>query len=185
MKKCILHTIGWVFLICFICPFNCSAEKYTPLACGFSLRDQYGKIYEITYPREKVCILVFADKWGCTQVEGWVRPLYEKYGDKITILGVAQLENVPRWLKSTITRIFKHTIKFPVMMDWTGNVSRAYEYTGRKAYVVIISREGNIQYWVDGRASEKLLRKCCGAINNLKPGVLNSDFPENPKVKKN
>ena len=55
---------------------------------------------------------------------------------------VAQLDNVPGWLRTTLARIFKYTIKFSGMMDWTGDVFRAYEYTSGKANVVIISRQG-------------------------------------------
>ncbi len=181
----IRHTIGLIFLIHIICNFNFSAAESSPVARKFILLDQYGKSYEITYPQENVCVLVFADKWGCTQVEGWVRPLYDHYQDTIAILGVAHLENVPGWLRSTIVRIFKHTIKFSVMMDWTGDVCRAYEYTGREAYVVIIGRQGTIQQRIKGKASRERIERCCQVIDELKPGTPNPVSPQDPTVKKN
>ena len=145
------------------------AKEVSPVAAEFSLKDQYGKSYQIAYPQEKICVLVFADKWGSTQVEGWVRPLYETYQDAILIHGVAQLKGVPRWLRSTLVRIFKSTIKFSVMMDWTGEVSRDYEYPGGKALVVIVDRQGNIQHRVKGKASKVLIEACNDIIDDLNP----------------
>jgi hypothetical protein len=184
-QKQIRHAIGMIFLIHIICSAYCSAAESTPVAREFILLDQYGKHYEITYPQEKVCVLVFADKWGCTQVEGWVRPLYDQYEETIAILGVAQLDGVPSWLRSTLVRIFKKSIKFSVMMDWTGDVCRAYEYTGRKANVVIISRQGAIQHRVKGRASQELIEECCQVIDGLKPVMAPVVSPKDPTVDKN
>ena len=80
-RRQIYQTIGLIFLIHIIPSFDISGAESNPVAREFSLLDQYGKCYEITYPQEKVCVLVFADKWGCTMVEGWVRPLYKHYKD--------------------------------------------------------------------------------------------------------
>jgi hypothetical protein len=160
-----------------------AADKAVPMAAEFSLLDQYGKSYCISYPQEKVCVFVFADKWGCTQVEGWVRPIYERYKDTIMILGVAQLANVPSWLQPTLLGIFKRSIKYSVMMDWTGDVSRKYGYPGVKAFVVIVDREGVIQTRVKGKASTDLIEKCCNIINELRLGDSVTAQPENRSVK--
>ena len=159
---------GMICLIYFFWPVDCSPADHTPVAREFTLFDQYGRCYEITYPQEKVCMLVFADKWGCSQVEGWVRPIYERYKDAIMILGVANLANVPSWLQPTLINIFKLSIKYSIMMDWTGDVSKDYGYPGGKAFVVIVDRKGVIQERLMGRASVELIEKCCNIINALR-----------------
>lgn len=184
-QRQIRHTIRLIFLIYVICSVHVFAAESTTVAREFSLFDQYDKCHEITYPQVKVCVLVFADKWGCTQVEGWVRPLYDQYKDTIAILGVAKLENVPGWLRSTLVRIFKYNIKFSVMMDWTGDVCRAYEYTGGKANVIIISPQGTIRHQVKGKASQECIEMCCKVIDDLKSSTPTSVSPKNPAVKKN
>jgi hypothetical protein len=163
---------GCILLFFFVCLIDVSATESAPMALEFRLFDQYGKSYEIIYPRDKTCVLVFADKWGCTQVEGWVRPLYERYQDTIAILGVAQLDGVPKWLRSTLVRIFKRSIKFSVMMDWTGEVCMGYAYPGGNAYVVIVNPQGAILHQVQGKASQKLLEECWRVIDASK-----TDFP--------
>lgn len=160
-----------------------AAGKAVSVAAEFSLLDQYGKSYRITYPQEKVCVFVFADKWGCTQVEGWVRPIYERYKDTIIILGVAQLANVPSWLRPTILGIFKRSIKFSVMMDWTGDVSRKYGYPGGKAFVVIVDRAGVIRKRVKGKASKDVIKQCCAIITGLGFFDPLTAQPQNPSVK--
>lgn len=167
-KNQILHSAVVIFLV-----FNtwtlppATGENLPAQAEEFSLLDQYGKQYQIIYPQEKICVFVFADKWGCTQVEGWVRPLYEHYEDTIMILGVAQLTNVPGWLKPMIISIFKRTIKFSVMMDWSGDVCAAYGYPGGKAFVVITDSEGTIRHRVIGKASTDLVEECFEIIGRL------------------
>ena len=173
-----------IFLIQAVWVFEGSAGEPFQKAPEFSLTDQYGRCYEVTYPQKKVCVLVFAGKWGSIQVEGWVRPLYERYRDSITILGAARLENVPEFLRNAIIRIFRRTIRFSVIMDWTGDLSRSYGYTGRSAYLVIISRKGTIRHRVNGRASKDRIEKCFEIIDKLNSPVPDKLLPESRKVKK-
>jgi hypothetical protein len=63
------------------------------------------------------------------------------------------------------------------MMDWTGDVCRAYGYPGGKAFVVIVDREGNIRYTVNGKASKELIEECYKIINLLKPVPQQSALP--------
>ena len=164
------HVFLWILLGTAMWPVvGKAAREVSVLADEFSLSDQYGQSHRISYPQEKICVLVFADKWGCAQVEGWVRPLYETYEDTILIHGVAQLDGVPGWLRSTLVRIFRNSIRFSVMMDWTGDICRVYGYPGGKAFVVIVDRQGNIRHRVNGRASQELLEECCAIIDGLDP----------------
>ena len=180
----ILHRVCVILMIIGLWPaLPADADKAAPVAAEFSLLDQYGKRYRITHPQKKVCVFVFADKWGCTQVEGWVSPIYERYKDTIMILGVAQLANVPSWLRPTLLKIFKRSIKYSVMMDWTGDVSRKYGYPGGKAFVVIVDREGVIRKRLKGKASSVLIEECCNIINELGSFDSVTAKPKNPSVK--
>ncbi len=122
-------------------------------APDFKLSDQYGQSLSIQYPRESACVLIFADQRGSSQVEGWVRPLYSRYQGRVTISGVAELSSVPSALRTMIQGIFKKTIQFPVMLDWTGRVSRQHEYRGKAAAVVIVDPQGLILHRETGNAN--------------------------------
>ena len=58
-------------------------------ASNFTLEDQFGNKIGINFPSHKVVILIFGDRKGSEQVEGWVRPLYGKYTDTLYIFGIA------------------------------------------------------------------------------------------------
>ena len=64
-------------------------------APGFDLQDQFGKLHQVAFPKARVSVLTLADRAGSEQLEGWVRPLYERYRDTIDIHGVAKLDGVP------------------------------------------------------------------------------------------
>lgn len=162
-------------------PQHASAEPEatsSTRAAGFKLFDQYGKQYQIAFPREKVSVLVFADKRGSAQVEGWVRPLYERYKDRVLILGVAQLAGAPDALQPMLRSIFRRSVKYSVMMDWTGAVSRSYQYPGKDAMVVVIDRRGTILHRQTGKAEESALKASIRVIDSLAPAP-----PKKPGVK--
>jgi len=147
----------------------------------FRLADQYGNDHSINYPQEKVCVLVFADERGSTQVEGWVRPLYERYETAILIFGVAELSNVPERLRSTIRGIFRRSVKYPVMLDWTGRVSGEYGYAGKSAAVVIVSPQGVILHRETGKANRPALNRSFAVVDGLvrQDGLLPPETPQN------
>jgi hypothetical protein len=126
----------------------------------FTLDDQYGKNYVIQFPLEKPLVLVFADKQGSGQIEGWVRPLYERYLDKVDIWGVAKLDTVPEAVRGMVVGLFKMRVKYSVMLDWEGTVSNAYGYPGEDALLVVLGPTGAILRRSLGRADEPGLEKC-------------------------
>ena len=56
------------------------------------------------------------------------------------------------------------------MMDWSGKVSREYDYIGRQAMVLVITPKGSEKLRVMGPANEKNLKECIKALD----GVLSS-----------
>lgn len=113
-------------------------------AAAFELEDQFGKKLAIKFPSEKITVLVFGDRGGAEQIEGWVRPLYGKYTDKIEIHGIAELSAVPWIAKGVVRGTIKSRSKTPVMLDWSGKVSKDYGSQGEKANLFVVSKDGYI-----------------------------------------
>lgn len=134
-------------------------------ASEFALKDQYNRSYNVRFPRDKVLILVFGDRKGSSQIESWVRPLYEKYADTVDIYGVAELSAVPSLMQGVVRQIFKSQIRFSVMLDWSGKVSKSYNYQSGKANVVLISKKGEILFRQTGAATEGGLNGIYQMIN--------------------
>ncbi len=136
-------------------------------ATSFELKDQYDKKLAYAFPRQKVSVLVFGDRKGSEQIESWVRPLYDRYKDRIDQNGVAVLNSVPALMRGIVRQIFKSQVKYPVLLDWTGSVSRAYEYQSGKANLIVIDRSGQIVYCAYGAASEPELARIYTQIDKL------------------
>jgi hypothetical protein len=136
-------------------------------APGFALQDQHGQTHEIRFPQDRVFVLAFADRAGSDQMEGWVRPLYERYRESISIRGVAKLAGVPTILRPALRAIFRKNVVYPVMMDWTGSVSKDFEYVANMANVVVLGPDGRIEHRINGPVSEEALRACFERIDRL------------------
>lgn len=132
---------------------NSISELASAGAHAFTLSDQFGQEKRIAYPQTRPSVLIFADRAGSEQVEGWVRPLHKRYGEQVFICGVAELSAVPAALRGVIGSMFKHRVKYPVLLDWTGAVSRGHQYQGGKASLLLIDDDGAIRYRLDGPAS--------------------------------
>lgn len=113
-------------------------------AAAFELEDQFGKKIAVKFPSEKITVLVFGDRGGAEQIEGWVRPLYGKYTDKIEIHGIAELSAVPWIAKGVVRSTIKNRSKTPVMLDWSGKVSKDYGSESEKANLFIVGKDGYI-----------------------------------------
>src|SRR5437899_12807921 len=68
----------------------------------FTLSDQYDKLLAYTFPRQKAGVLTLADKQGATQIEAWVRPLYDRYQDRVDIHGIAVLAGLPSFARGLV-----------------------------------------------------------------------------------
>lgn len=138
-------------------------------APGFVLQDQHGRTHEVRFPQDRVCVLAFADRAGSEQLEGWVRPLYGRYQEAITIRGVAKLAGVPALLRPALRAIFRKNVEYPVMMDWTGAVSKDFNYEANVANVLVLGPDGRIAFRFNGPVSEAALQACMERIDQLMP----------------
>lgn len=127
-----------------------------PKAVEFVLKDQFGKELAYKFPKDKLSVLAFADKDGSDQLDAWIRPLYDKYSDKIDILGVAELTAVPGIAKGIVRGMIKKKSPKSVGLDWDGKVSKSYAYQKKQANIILIDKDGNI------------LLKEIGAVDNTK-----------------
>lgn len=136
-------------------------------AMDFELRDQFGKALAYRFPKERVSVLVFGDRKGSEQVEGWVRPVWERYTDRIDLHGVAVLTSVPSLFHGYARRQFRKNVKYPVLLDFKGDVSKGYGYEGDKANVIVIARDGRIAHRAAGAATPDGLNRLYAEVERL------------------
>jgi hypothetical protein len=150
-----------------VCVFFSNQAFASDKAKDFSLKDQFGNNLEYKFPREKVSILAFGDKDGSDQLEAWIRPLYDKYTDKVDIMGVAELSAVPAIARGIVRAMIKKKSKKAVMLDWEGKVSKDFKYEKKQANIVLIDKNGNIIAKQIGIADEAKLKTFYAEIDRL------------------
>ena len=136
-------------------------------ALDFELQDQYGNLHRVAFPNERISVLVLADRTGAKQLDSWVRPLHARYGKAIDILGVARLAGVPTGLKPLFRALFRKTLKYPVMLDWSGAISTRYQYEANLANLLVLDSAGRIEYRFNGAATPDVLKTCFRRIVGL------------------
>lgn len=141
-----------VFAILFL---MISATATNSRAPEFELRDQYGNTEAYRFPNGRVNVLIFGDRKGSGQIEAWVRPLYDRYQNRVNIKGIAALSSVPSLARGMVTRIFKSQVKYSVLLDWTGDVTKSYGYESGKANVFVVAPSGEILLRINGAATQQ------------------------------
>lgn len=136
-------------------------------ALSFTLEDQFGKNFAIKFPADKVTVLVFGDRSGSGQIEGWVRPLYNKFTDKIYIFGIAELSAVPWAARPLVRGFIKSRSKNSIMLDWSGKISKSYGYRKNKANLFVVSKSGHIVAEKSGAATNAALTDLYREINAI------------------
>ncbi|MCC6696931.1 MAG: hypothetical protein IT365_14975 [Candidatus Hydrogenedentes bacterium] len=139
----------------------------TSRAPEFELQDQFGTTHQYAYPREKVAVLLIADKEGSKQVSTWVVPLHERFQDRIDIDGVADLSAVPAFLRGTVRFFIKRSAEHPIMLDWDGAVCGDFVCAPGKVNVFVVNKDGGICLTLQGAANDSLLKQLYAEIDRL------------------
>lgn len=136
-------------------------------ATDFELKDQYNQVSSYRFPKDKLTILIFGDRKGSEQIEGWVRPLWDRYQDRIDQKGVAVLSAVPSFMRPIIRTMFRSKVKYSVLLDWTGGVATAYGYQSGSANLILIDRQGRMVLRLTGQVSNDGLKQLYARIDTL------------------
>lgn len=133
----------------------------------FTLKDQFKKEHRYHFPRPGASVLIFADYAGSEQLEDWVRPIYAHYQDRIALDGVAALSKVPRFARGMVRAFLRGRLDYPVMLDWSGEVTANYHYQPGEANLFVIDASGRIVLKVIGGVSPTKLQRVFTALGGL------------------
>ena len=169
-----LVLIALILNLCLFSPANTGdlgKSDKKEKAAEFTLKDQFGNELTLKFPRKKIVILAFADRDGAEQLESWIRPIAEKYSIKnsnqFDVQGIAELSSVPGIAKGIVRNLIKKKSDRPIMLDWSGNVSKSYHYEKDKANLFLIDRQGNIIAKEVGAADATKLEKLYKEVDRL------------------
>lgn len=136
------------------------------------LRDQFGAIQKLDFPKTNITFLVIADWKGSREVAGWIAPIKHRFDTRIDIRGLADVSCVPGPLHGLVERRFRAAESYPVMMDWTGKAAKSFAYVPGMANVLVLNRQGRILFRTGGAAADKPLQEIYDVLTqalSLKP----------------
>lgn len=141
-------------ILLLLAPLVSQASKIPP----FSLEDQFGQKWSIEFPAADKQVVFVADRIGSRQIEDWIRPLYGEFDDGcIVIVGVADVSNVPAFFQNRVRNRFRNEMEYPVMLDWNGDISAAFNYKPAQTNVYILDRNGQVISHQSGEATKENL----------------------------
>lgn len=134
-------------------------------APAFELEDLKGQSQSFTFPLPRVTLMAFADQDGAKQMEAWITPLYQRYQSQIDIHGVAVLSMVPAFARGIARGIISTQVKQPIMLDWTGDVSRQFQTLPKVTHLFVLNPQGQILLEQSGSATAEKLATLAKAID--------------------
>ncbi|MEY5026991.1 MAG: 4,4-diaponeurosporenoate glycosyltransferase [Verrucomicrobiota bacterium] len=141
-----------------------SAETRCPDLC---LEDQFRVLREIRFPRKKPVLLVTARRSGTPLIADWVEPVQRAFEGRLEIYGVAAVEGVPDPIKPVVRSMIGRSVSWPVLMDWTGNLTRHLLKPGSELEVVLVRPEGQIALVLSGRSTPEAATALASGIQAL------------------
>ncbi len=117
----------------------------TNLFCpSFELRDQFGTNYIVKFPRPRPTLLIIADKKGSEQIDGWVNALKSSYGERVGLIGVADVGGVPGPMQNMIRKKFRNKFTHTILLDWSNTLPLALHCVKDVANVFLLDATGRV-----------------------------------------
>lgn len=106
---------------------------------SIELEDQFGTKHTLQLNTNRIVVLTVADQKGSSQVDAWVVRLKERFGNQIELHGIADIGGAPAFLRGRISRKMKESRKHPVLLDWSGSISKRLEAKPGVANIFLMS----------------------------------------------
>lgn len=119
------------------------------------LPDQYEQMHEVSFPTPKPVVVTLGDREGSALLSGWVDAISAVHGETVLYMGMADLGEVPKAMRSIVRKaIKKETPNFPVLLDWEGAVSAFMKARPGTGNVFIVDTTGTIRAHFAGTVNE-------------------------------
>ncbi len=123
-----------------------TSDSELPIAPDFTLENLAGMQEHIAFPRSRVMILAIADPQGSEDMENWLTPLQDRYPYSVDFYSLIELSSVSTGDRANARNIVKQTqvVDTPLLFDWTGRVSKAFNAEAQMTNVYAINGKGEI-----------------------------------------
>lgn len=129
----------------------------------FSIEDQYKREWSRSDFLGSITVFMISDRSGYEYNDNWLNILLPRFQTSVRFVPVADVQIVPGFLKPLIRSRFKDSFTYPILMDWDGQLVKAFNTTSGLPNLVLVGRDGTVVYSTYGKGSreqiERLARK--------------------------
>jgi len=134
-----------------------AAEETSLIA--FELKDQFGEVHRAVDFAGKVLVLIGSDKDGSSFNGKWGGAIYEAVKEEpgielFTTVACADLRGVPFFIKGMVKSKFPQVRDQWVLMDWKGQLAKAYSFEPDSSNIVVFAADGRLMHHAHGRELE-------------------------------
>jgi predicted transcriptional regulator len=127
---------------------------------SFEIKDQFDRTHTDKEYRGRLLVIIGSDKGGAEFNDQWARAIrnalsYMPRRGEITFLRYADVRGVPFFLKGTIKGKFPKDEEFWVLLDWKGQIAKAYQFQKGASNIVVFDRDGLLVHRAHGREPEE------------------------------
>ena len=161
---------GRAFLIgCFVAFASSSLSSAAPpwVCPSIELEDQIGKVHSVEFPRARPVYIVAASKSGTSDIAPWVKPVVDAFGEKVEIIGLADVRGVPSVFHGAVRFMLRDGTKWPVLMDWSAKVVPQLCKPGFSTEVFVVDKKGAICFQAEGAASTHEVNSVKSKLDSL------------------
>lgn len=117
---------------------------------SFHLPDQFGTNHAYTFPRTRPLLLLVGDRRGSEEIDPWIEPLKKRWKQKADIVGLADVQGAPRFLRGRITEGIRKSRSKSLLLDFDGKVTDTLPLKKKTANIFLIAPDGALLAHVAG-----------------------------------
>ncbi len=167
----------WLSVVMALMLFSAPVRgNVTNLVCrSISLKDQYGKLQALSFPRTNLVVLTIADERSNADVNAWTLELSQRLQAGIEFVGVANLAGVPFPLRGHVRRKIQRVRTESVMLDWNGTVANQLRSASDTPNIFLLDCNGRVMLHLTGVATTEAIDRLVTAIKS--PGKVEDTKP--------
>ena len=120
----------------------------------FSIEDQFEREWKAKSFKGTTVVFVLSDRSGYEYSDNWTKVLVPRFKDAaVRFVPVADVQEVPGFLKGFIRGQFKDKFSYSVLMDWEGVLIKGLKMTGGYPNLVVVNRKGVVEHVTYGKGS--------------------------------
>jgi len=131
----------------------------------FELTDQHAQTRRYSFPKSKVTFMTVSDHKGSEQLAPWIQSIYDRYGARVDIDGIADVSMIPKPFHNFFRSAFRKKMKRSVLLDWSGTAVKQFNYREGVANIYVVDRSGQIVEHFSGPLTAPALRAVMASID--------------------